>query len=144
MNTKIIIWIVAIVVLAPLLVRLWPKPLTYERIQAGLKAQGLTLENVHESSPSLEAVAQLSMTIDGATVEIYQYDDEGKVATQLTYQQPDPGQAIVEASGLREALGAAPVSPIKTDATRRGMFMLTVSSDNAEVRVRVIKAFKSF
>jgi len=143
MNMKVIIWIVIIIVLLPVIVALRPKPMTFERIQKGFAAQGLVATAVHEETPSLDSVAQLGMTIEGADVEIYHYDDEGKIAKQLTYQQPDPGQAMVEASGLRAALGAAPLSPIKTDATRRGMFMLTVSSESAEVRAKVLKAFKS-
>ena len=143
MNTKIIVWIVVILLLFPVIVALRPKPMTFDRIQKGFATQGLTATDVHESNPSLESIAQLTMTIEGATVDIYQFDDEGKIAKQLAYQQPDPGQAMVEASGLRQALGAAPLSPIKTDATRRGMFMLTVSGESGEVRARVIKAFKS-
>lgn len=139
---NIIIAIVVALLLLPVAAKLMPKPLTFERFQNAFTRDGMKVEEVlPASAPGNEAIAQVSMKVDGATVDIYQYEDEGKIAKNYEYQKPDVGQAIVDSMHLAEALGAAKPKNIPTSAARKGMFMLVVASEDGDLRARVVASF---
>jgi hypothetical protein len=81
------------------------------------------------------------LSVDDAQVDIYRYEDEGVIATQMGYQRPDPGQAIVDGMRLAEQLGAAKSANKPTSAARKGMFMLVVTGSTNSLRARIIEAF---
>jgi len=140
---KVIIAIIVVLVALPVVVNLLPEPMSFERVHDGFEAAGFTISAAGlVESPRLEAAEQFNMTLDGARVELFRYNDRGRIARQFGYQQQDPGEAMVESMGLREALGAAPTPKVKTSAARRGLFMILVSSADADVRARVIRTFK--
>ncbi len=143
---KVLIAVIAVVVLFPLipvLLHMLPEPLTMERAQRAFENSGMTVSDVRKTeAPGLGAVEQMSMYVNGALVEIYRFDDEGALATQLEYQKPDSGSAIVETWNLSESLGAAkPKNNVSAD--RNGMFMITVTSDDKALRQRIITVFGS-
>ena len=141
---KIIIAIVAVVLLLPIIPKLLPKPVTFERAEAAFKEGGYAVSEVRvETAPMLGAVEQVSMIVDGAQVSIYRFADEGKVAIQLEYQKPDAGSAIVETWNLSESMGAAKPKNKPVSAGRNGLFMITAASDNAELRNKLVVLFKA-
>ena len=140
---KLIIAAIVVLLLFPFLIKLMPKPLTLDRFEQGFKKSGMAVSEIKHVPPSLEAIDQLSFTIDGSTVDIYQYDDEGKIAKNYEYQKPDVGQAIVETWNLSESLGAAKPHSIPTSASRRGKFFVVVASEDASLRAKVIELFNT-
>jgi hypothetical protein len=89
------------------------------------------------------AVEQFSMVVNGAQVDVYRFEDEGKIATQLEYQKPDAGSAIVETWNLSESLGAAKPKNKPVLALRNGMFLCTIAHEDKELRGRIGKVFSS-
>lgn len=144
---KVAIVIVVAVLALPILPKLIPKPLTLERIQAGFEAGAYRVESAQIlSSPQLDAIGQLSMRINGAQVEVYQFDDEGKIAKQKEYLKPGPGTVETQAFNLSElaaSVGAAKPKNKPVGIQRRGMFLLTVTSEDKALRERVKQTFKS-
>lgn len=139
-------WIIAIVIAAaliPVIPMILPKPVTFERVEAAFKQKGYAVSGVHvETAPMLGAAGQVNMIVDGAQVALYRFDSEGKITTQLEYQKPDAGSAIVETWNLRESLGAAPPRRTPLAAARNGLFLITVASDNAALRRQLVALFK--
>lgn len=133
--------IVVILIAIPVLPRLMPTPLTMDGIEAGFKAAGFTVADMQTPAPQLGAVEERLMTVNGASVEVYRFEDEGKIATQLEYQKPDSGSAIVETWNLSESLGAAKPKSKPVSASRNGMFMLVVIGEDKALRDRVVQAF---
>lgn len=140
---KVLIAIVVLVLAIPILPLIIPKPVTFERIQAALAAQGLAVTDVNEVTlPQNQAVAEVAMSLNGAPVHIYLYDHEGKIAKQLEFQKPDAGSQIVATWNLSESLGAAKPKNKPLSAARNGMFMLTVESEDKALRDRIVRIFK--
>jgi len=140
---KVLIAAVVLILALPILPRIIPKPVTFERIQAALAAQGLAVSDVREATtPQNQAVAQVDMSVQGASVRIYLYDHEGKIAKQLEFQKPDAGSQIVATWNLSESLGAAKPKNRPLSAARNGLFMLTVESEDKALRDRVVRIFK--
>ena len=142
---KALIAIIALLVLLPVILRLLPKPFTFDRFQAALKSAGFVVDNASKVDTATipGAVEQFSMVVNGAQVDVYRFEDEGKIATQLEYNKPDPGQVIVESWHLAEAMGAAknPNKPVL--AARNRMFMLLVTHEDNDLRERIGRVFKS-
>lgn len=140
---KILIAIVVIVLLVPVAVKLLPKPMTWDRMQNGFKNAGLTVEQFEVVPASMESVEQASATINAMMVDIYRYDDEGKIVRNLEYQKPDPGAAIVESWGLAQSLGAAVTKKIPTRSARRGMYLIVATGEDEASLDRIVQAFKA-
>lgn len=140
---KFIIIIAVVIVLAPFVMRLLPEPITFERAKAAFEAAGLNVSEYHVVDvPQLDAVGQASLLIGSINVQIYRYDNEGKIATQYGYQQQDPGTAIVETWGLAESLGAKPAREKPTfQAARNGKFMLVASGYDKATIKKIINIF---
>jgi hypothetical protein len=144
---KIAIAIVVALVLLPIVPRLLPKALTMERIQEGFeKSPNLTVERVDVvPTPQLEAIEQLSMTISGSDVQVYHFDDVGKVAVQEQYQLPGPGTVETTALGLSDlaaSLGAAKPKNKPTEVARRGMFLIVIIGDDRATNTRIKTVFE--
>jgi len=142
---KIVIAGVALLLLLPIIQRFWPKPFTFERFQAALEHAALTVENAGKvGAPSIQgAVEQFSMLVNGAQVDVYRFEDEGKIATQLEYNKTDAGTAIVETWNLSESLGAAKPKNKPVLVRRNRMFLLIVSHEDKTLRERIAKVFDS-
>lgn len=145
---KIIIAVVVIVigvpVLLPVIQGLLPEPITFERVIAGFQEAGLPLSDYTElPAPQLEAIAQLSMRIGNANVDVYHYDNEGKIVKQLEYQKKDAGTAMVETFNLAQSLGAAPSRNKPSVAARRGMFMIVAIGEDRALLNRIVNTFRS-
>jgi len=139
---KVLIGLAIVIVLLPFLVKVLPKPMSFERVEKGLRAAGFAVENVAPvPNPMLDATEQITMTVNGCRVDVYRYKDEGKIRKQFEFQREDPGAKIVESWGLADALGAAKPNPVKTSVARHAMFMLTVASESEDLRMRVLQAF---
>ena len=133
----------AVVVLAfPFVLRLLPKPVTFERAQAGFAAAGLPVADFQVAlRASNEAVAEAGMTVNGVTVNIYQYDNEGTISRYMEYQKKDPGTAIVETWNLAQSLGAAVRKERPSRAVRRGMMMMVATGDDQAMVNRIADVF---
>ena len=142
---KAVIAVIALLVLLPVIQRLLPKPFTFDRFQVALKSAGFVVDNASKVDTAAipGAVEQFSMVVNGAQVDVYRFEDEGKIATQLEYNKPDAGQVIVESWHLAEAMGAAksPNKPVL--AARNGMFMLLVTHEDKDLRERIGRVFNS-
>ena len=140
---KVVLVIVGMVILFPFVPYLIPTPMTFERITTGLSRAGLQVGSMQPiTPPGNSAVEHVLVSVNDAQVDIYRYEDEGVIATQLGYQQTDPGQAIVDGMRLAEQLGAAKSANIPSSPARKGMFMLVVTSRDKALRARIIEAFK--
>ncbi len=141
---KAIIVAVILIALLPVLPMIIPKPMTFDRITTAIRDAGLPIEGYTEPvTPGLESIAQVSLYVAGVRVDIYQYDDEGKIARHLEYQRPDPGTAVVEAWGLAQSLGAAPSRNLPTLAARRGKFMIVATGEDKALLQRIIDIFRA-
>lgn len=139
---KLLVVVVIAVLALPFLPKLLPKPLTFDQMKTGFAAAGLNVEQFQETSPTLESTAEASATINGATINIYQYGDEGKIVKNLEYQKNDPGSAMVEAWGLAQSLGAAPNRNKPRRSGRNGLFMIVAIGDDKEMLKRIVDAFE--
>lgn len=140
---KVVVVIIIVILLIPLVMKLWPEPLTFGAIQQAFEQNGFDVANAREVQPAgLEAAAQVSMSVDGARVDIYRYDDRGVIAKQIEYQKPDAGTVIVESWNLAESLGAAQPKKLPFAAGRNGMFMLTVTAESKALCNRIVATFK--
>ncbi len=139
---KVFTALVVILLLVPVVPHLLPKPKTFARAKAAFEKAGLDIADYREVTPGLEAVAQVSMTIGDASVDIYQYGDEGKIVRNLEYQKKDAGTAIVEAWGLADALGAAKPKEVPQRTARKGMLMLIATGEDTALLDRIRDAFR--
>lgn len=147
-NTrKVIVGVVALIVLIPILPKLMnmlPEPVTLDRVEPAFTAAGLAVSNVTRvENPGLDAVEGISMVVNGANVSVYRFDSEGKIATQLEYQKPDAGSAIVEAWNISESLGAAKPKNRPSSAGRNGMFMVVSTGEDKSLNQRIVQIFKA-
>jgi hypothetical protein len=139
---KVAIAVVVLLILLPVLPKLIPNPLTMESVTSSLKAKGFSVTDDRKVTPQNGAIDQMTMTINGAMVELYQFDDEGKIAVQMEYNKTDAGTAIVETWNLSETLGAAKSKNKPCQPARNGMFMIVVTSDDKSVNARIASAFE--
>ncbi len=129
---------------APFVVKHWPQPASFERAREAFAAEGMQVAGYQEAAnPGLGSVAEAAMTVDGIRVNIYRFDNEGKIATQMEYQKKDAGTVIVESWGLAESLGAAPSRNLPSKAGRNGMYMIVATGANADGVNRVVAVFKT-
>ena len=139
-----VIVVVVIVLLIPLIARMMPKEVTFERVQAAMEGCGLVVSDVNRTPTSTYgAVEMMTMNVGGASVEIYKFEDEGKIVKQLEFEKPDSGSVIVETWNLSESLGAAKPKRLPREAVRKGMFMLAVTCETKSIRERVIHVFRT-
>lgn len=147
---KIVLWIVVIVVLlpvaaflAPVIRDMMPEPVTVDRVEAAFRDAGYWVEDVVEQTPPfLDAAEQVNMRVDGYRVMVMRFGDEGKIVRYLEYAKPDAGSVIVEAWNLSESLGAAKPKNIPSTSARNGMWAITVTSENPDLRRRLVSIFK--
>ena len=140
---KALIFVVIIAVAVPFALQLIPEPLNFARAKAGFEAAGMSVAAYAESSPGgSEAIAQARMRVDGVDVQIYQYDNEGKIVMYMGYQKADPGQSIVAGWGLAESLGAAVSKPTPHSFKRNGMFLIVATSEDVELNKRIVEIFR--
>lgn len=143
---KVIIAVVALVVVVPFLPRLAqliPEPIKIEAIEPAFTSAGLAVSNVSRpQNPGLGAIDEISMIVSGANVNVYRFDNRGKIATQLEYQKPDSGSTMVETWNIGASLGAAPSRNRPTSAARKGMFMIVVSGEDKALNERIVQVFR--
>ena len=142
---KAVLAVVGIILLLPIAQRLIPKPVTFDRVEAALNSAEFLVTDVRKvDRPTLPgAIEQVSMVVNGAAVEVYRFEEEGKIVTQLEYQKPDAGSAIVETWNLSEALGAAKPKNKPLLPLRNGMFLMTITHEDKALRDRIGKVFRS-
>ena len=139
---NVVITVVVLILLLPVILAIMPKSVTFDRAVDGFKAKGLVVEYPEPvNPPQLQSIAQMTLYVNGALVNIYHYDDEGKIAKNLEYQRPDTGTAVVEAMGIGASLGAAPNRNVPVSAQRNGMWMLTVQSEDKALRQQIVNVF---
>lgn len=139
MNMKPVIVIGVIVLLFPVVVALWPKPLTTGDVRQALEAAGLTVEGYNAiAQPELDAVEHVTMVVEGARVNVYRYDDVGKLARHLEYQSSGVSPAL---SALSIQMGAAQPK-FFTSAARNGKLMMTATSENQVLNQRLVGIFR--
>jgi len=96
------IWLVGIAVVAvvaaiPFVAPLFfPRELTFEKIEAGMVNDGFSVANqATVAKPEAGAVAQRNMTINGAPVTVYRFDDEQKIEAHRKRLKPRLGEEAV-------------------------------------------------
>ncbi len=139
---KVVIFAVVVLLAFPFVMQLIPEPLTLERIQAGFAASGLPVAQMQQVNPSNESVAELAAIVGVVSVNVYQYNDEGKIARYTEYQKKDAGTAVVETWNLAQSLGAAVRKDTPSKYLRRGMFLVVATGDDTAMIDRVIGVFK--
>jgi hypothetical protein len=133
---KLSLAIVGIIVLLPIAMSLVPKPNTLASFRDGFTGAKMQVDNYEEfPQPQLESIAQAGMYVNGNSVQIYQFGNEGKISKQLEYHRPDAGQAMVDTFNLAQSIGAAPNRNAPMVATRNGMFLLIATGpDKAQLK----------
>jgi len=140
---KAILIVVIVIALLPLIVHLKPKPFDPEAFLKAVGADGFQLTHVTDRDhPDLGSIRQITFQVNGDFVNLYHFDDPGKLNVQMTMQQPDPEESFVKKMHLRKALGAAPDPNKKVTVVRNGMWMLVIMSDNEPMTNDVVKEFK--
>lgn len=133
----------ALPVLPKVLASLKPNPPSFERLENALRAAGMSVDSVTPvEPPQLDATAMVAMYVNGTTVFVYKYNNEGKIATQLAYQKPDSGSVAVEAMGIAQSLGARSRKPPTVLATRNGMFMLVIVGEDKALNSKIAGIFE--
>lgn len=141
---KLLVFAIVVIVCVPIVLNFLPSPLTLEKIVNEFGKLGYQMENLTFVEPPLnESVRQVSFYIGGAWVNIYQYDDEGKIAKYAEMYKKDPGTAIVEAWGLAQALGSAPSKNKPERVARKGKFLLTVQGDDTVLLNEIVRTFNN-
>ncbi len=139
---KIFLVLGIVVIGGPILLQFLPEPLSMERIIDGLKKSDLGITEIQKvEPPTNESIAQIRFVVNGAFADIYQYDDEGKIARYAEMYKQDPGTAIVEAWGLAQSLGAAPSKNKPQRVARRKMYLLVVQGEDTALLDRIVKVF---
>lgn len=119
-----------------------PNPPTFERVEQAFRAAGMSVDVVTPiEPPAYESVASVGMYVNGVSVLLCHYDNEGKIAMQLQYQQPGAGSAAVEAMGIAQSLGARSQKPPPFVAVRNGMYMLVAMGNDKEFNQRLAAIF---
>ncbi len=138
-----VVLLVGFVVVVPILPKILPKPNTAERARDAFEAVGMAVTYFEPADqPGLEANSEICMSVSGATVSVYHYSNEGKIAKQLEYQKKDAGSAMVETWNLAASLGAAPKRDRPSQAVREGMYMLVVTADDAGLVKRIAEIYR--
>ncbi|MCX5758595.1 MAG: hypothetical protein NTU83_08835, partial [Candidatus Hydrogenedentes bacterium] len=87
--------------------------------------------------------SQMTMTVDGAFVQLSEFDDRGRIAIEFENQKPDAGPVIVEAWNLSEQLGAAKPKNKPCTPAKNGLWLLTVTHEDKALRGRIVSIFES-
>lgn len=141
---KILIVVAVLFLASPFLLKLIPKPLTAERVIEAFRANGLDVTDVVKfEHPMNGAISQMSMNVNGAVIQLYQFDDRGRVATQYEYEKPDAGSVIVEQWNLSEQLGAAKPKNKPCSPAKNGLWLLTATHEDKALRERITTIFGS-
>ncbi len=134
---------VVVLVALPFLVRLWPEPMTMERVRHGFEISGLPIEGMRVAErPTNESVAELNFMVNGVSVAVYEYDNAGTIARYQEYNKKDPGTAMVEHWNLAQSLGAAVPKQTPTRCVRRGYFLLVAIGNDVTTLNRVVEVFQ--
>lgn len=140
---KVVLALLAVVLLLPIALQFVPGRRTLADFRADFERAGLEVASYAEvAAPQLGAVEQAELSVAGAWVRIYRFDNEGRIATQLEYHRPDAGTTAVEAWGIAQSLGAAPPRNAPMTAERRGMFLLVAEGPDRETLRRIQQAFR--
>lgn len=144
---KVALGVLAVFILLPILPKvlsgLKPNPPSFERLEKALRAAELSVDSVTPiEPPQLQSVATVAMYVNGTTIYVYKYDNEGKIATQLAYQKDDPGTQAVAAMGIAQSLGARHRKQPTVLATRNGMFMLVIVGEDKALNTKIAGIFE--
>jgi len=141
---KFVIFAGVVLLAAPFAMRLMPKPVTFERAKFALEKAGMTVGDFQMAqTPGQRAAAEADCMVNGVTVNIYQFDNEGKIVSAMEYQKKDAGTAIVETMNLAANMGAAVHKETPSRAVRRGMFMLVATGEDKRMVERIASVFES-
>jgi len=146
MNAKkLVMLVVAVVVGLPLALRGWraiqPTPITFGYIEQTLSGAGLevTPAEVAGFSYVQGAVDGRIMKVNGIPLQVYLFNDSGRLNVAYTNFQQDPGEVIANKMGITTMLGVqsdAGSNP-RTWPVKKGKYLFVVTSDN-EVAVKPI------
>jgi len=121
-----------------------PPAVTFDRFKAALEAQMLSVDNFSIAEPGdLESTAMATMYVNGAQVSVYRYAGEGPIVKNLEYQKPDAGSIAAGAMGIAQSLGARVQHVVPSIATRNGLMMLVVRSEDKALNSRIAAVFEN-
>ncbi len=141
---KLLVLALVVFVAAPFVAPYWPKPASFERTRDALKAAGMQVEGYQETpAPGRDAAKGANLTADGIAVELYWFNSEGKIATQLEYTKKDAGTAIVESMNIAQSLGAAQPVQTPSASARNGMYMIVATGPDAQKVRQIVSVFES-
>ena len=138
---------VVLLIAAPFIVPMLPKAATFERAKEAYETAGYTVTDYKEGTPSLQAVDMATMRIkdvglSGARVDLYLYDDEGKIVKNLTYQKSSSGTTLPGLAALATSLGAAKNPNLPCESARNGMMMIVATGEDRDELKMIVKIFK--
>lgn len=148
---KLIVVLFAVVAILPFALKMLPESVKFDAVQHTFEQSGFTVEGYTEASAAeLGAVRQASFQlISGANTplqaSLYEFDNEGKIATQYEYNKPDPGPQMVEMYNLSDvAAGMGQVRQQRpVGAGRNGKLLLVVTGDSKELVKRAVDRFEA-
>lgn len=140
----LLVLFIALPVLPSVMRVLRPPAVTVERFKAALEARQFSVDNINVAEPGeLESIRSATMYVSGAEVSLYRYSGEGPIVKNLEYQQPDAGSMAVGAMGIAQSLGARVQHVVPSIATRNGLTMLVVRSEDKDLNSRIAAVFGS-
>ena len=146
MNAKKLVMLVVVVVVGlPLVVRGWraiqPTPITFGHVERTLSEAGFDVTPPEPAGYEhvQGAVDGRRMTVNGIPLEVFRFEDGGRLNVAYTNFQQDPGEAIANQMGITTMLGvqSASRSNPRTWPVKKGKHLFVVTSDN-EVAVKPI------
>ena len=139
----VLVLVLVFPVLPKLLDGLKPNPPSLERFEKALRAAGMSVDVITPiEPPQFESIEMTAMYVNGTSVTLAKYNNEGKIATQLAYMKPDSGSVAVEAMGIAQSLGARNRKPPTILATRNGLFMLVIMGEDKTLNTKIAGIFE--
>lgn len=138
---KRILAVALAIILLPIVIALWPHPISYTRFRDNLEGYGLVIKNAKSiGKPAHGALEEVRFTANGAAVQMFRFDDAAKMETcyQL-YRDPTRARenlARLLAEGFTIDLRAPTV------AARNQWYVITVTTDNDSLRDTILGIFR--
>lgn len=140
MDKRVLALGLAILIL-PIAIALWPRPLTFQRLRDRLERQNLTVKDVKSiGSPAHGATQEVRFTVNEAVVQLFHFDDKQKLeACHQLYRDPTKARQALSrllSQGVPLDLRAPTVT------ARNQWYVLTVTTDNDALRDAILVVFR--
>lgn len=138
---KRILAVALAIILLPIVISLWPHPISFPRFRDNLEGYGLVIKDAKSiGTPAHGALEEVRFTANGAACQMFRFDDRQKLETcYQIYRDPTRARenlARLLAEGFPIDLRAPTV------AARNQWYVLTVTTDDDSLRDTILGVFR--